>query len=993
MKTFQRNILSLAVVGALVSGTAIAADATSSGFLYGVVENTAGESVSGVTIEILNKDTGLQRVVTTGNNGSYRFPLLPAGTYDVTVKKNGQILHQQTDVNVRVGTRTNIPLSVTSSNGTEVIEVVGSRISSIDVASSEAVTIVDQEFLARVPVSRDIASVAMLAPGTTKGDESFGNIASFGGSSVGENSYYVNGMNVTNFRNGLGGADVPFDFYDSFEVKTGGYSAEFGRSTGGVINATTRRGSNTFEYGGGVVLEPSSLRETSPQAYRSAEGEALYGTDIYHRDQEERKVGKNEYTLYAGGALIEDKLFFFGLANYNERDSDYAEESTKYVRESGDLFLALKLDYYITDDHIIEFTGWDSSSDLDSVKYNWDSKAHKTTSRRGDYTQKRGGKTYSFKYTGILTDTFTMSAMYGVNEANYSNVNAGSSPFGEYPRVYERFSSTDLGDWALSTPSLEEDKRTAYRLDFDWYVTDNHTLRFGIDREELEAVNQTQRAGGASYRYEGCADMDAVRAGDPSSCTSVRKEIYRNIGDFETKSSAYYITDTWTVTDDLTVTLGLRNETFENYNKAGEKFIDVSDQWAPRVGLSWDPYGEGEFKVFANFGRYFLPVATNTNVRMAGDELYTRQQFEVLGIADDISKEPILGEATGGLLVLADGTLKNTAETVNQDLDPMYQDEFILGFQMMLDDDWSLGVKGTYRNLGSSLEDIAVDKGFDDYLKAEFGSGCTLCDGFHYYVLTNPGSDVTFATDPDGDGPLANQEYTIPASYLGYPESERQYGAVDINLSKAWGDGWMLDLTYTWAHSWGNNEGFVRSDNEQDDAGATTNFDQPGLTDGAKGNLPNDRRHQIKAQFAYEITENILLGSNFLWQTGRPYGAYGYHPTDVFASFYDAESFYRGGELVPRGSLGTTPNTWSLDLSLQYNTTVYDHDLTFRADVFNVFNNDKPTKYNEVSEIRKTVPDEGDNFEGYRGDPDPDYLLPKYFQEPRKIRLSATFKF
>lgn len=141
MKTFQRNILSLAVVGALVSGTAIAADATSSGFLYGVVENTAGESVSGVTIEILNKDTGLQRVVTTGNNGSYRFPLLPAGTYDVTVKKNGQILHQQTDVNVRVGTRTNIPLSVTSSNGTEVIEVVGSRISSIDVASSEAVTI------------------------------------------------------------------------------------------------------------------------------------------------------------------------------------------------------------------------------------------------------------------------------------------------------------------------------------------------------------------------------------------------------------------------------------------------------------------------------------------------------------------------------------------------------------------------------------------------------------------------------------------------------------------------------------------------------------------------------------------------------------------------------------------------------------------------------------------------------------------------------------
>ena len=67
-------------------------------------------------------------------------------------------------------------------------------------------------------------------------------------------------------------------------------------------------------------------------------------------------------------------------------------------------------------------------------------------------------------------------------------------------------------------------------------------------------------------------------------------------------------------------------------------------------------------------------------------------------------------------------------------------------------------------------------------LQREFGSSCTLCSGFHYYVLTNPGTDLTFTTDPDGDGPLLNQEYTISAEDLGYPEAERQYGSVDLHI-------------------------------------------------------------------------------------------------------------------------------------------------------------------------------------------------------------------
>lgn len=990
---FRRSLLAMAVVSSLsiASAPLLAADSASSGFLTGTAVNADGAQLGNVKITIVNKDTGLTRTVETSGNGNYRFPLLPTGTYSFTAEKDGYLVAKQDNVKVGIGDKTIFDITLgTSQQEMETISVTGSRISRIDTTSSEAVTIVDQELLMRIPVARDITSVALLAPGTTQGDAGFGNLASFGGSSVGENAFYVNGMNVTNFRNGLGGAEVPFEFYDTFEVKTGGYSAEFGRSTGGVVNATTKRGTNEFEWGASVYFEPSSLRASTPQTYRTAEGIELYGTEIYSTDQSRTQTGENNYNLWAGGALVEDKLFYYGLVNFQQRTSDLASTSNDYEREAADLFYALKLDYYITEDHILELTAFDSSSDLDSVKYNWDPANKEQTSRRGDYTLKRGGKTYSLKYTGILSDSFTMSAMAGINEANYSNVNAGNSPFGTYPAVYERFSGTDLGEWALFSPSVEEDKRHAYRMDFDWYLTDSHTLRFGIDYEQLEAKNETRRAGGAAYRYQGC-DLDEVKKGDPSSCTIVRKEVYENVGDFETKSYAYYITDTWQVTDELTLSLGLRNEAFQNFNKAGEKFVDVDDQWAPRIGASWDVLGDGTTKVFANYGRYFLPVATNTNVRLAGDELYTRQFFEVLGIKDDISKEPILGDALSEMDVFSDGKLKNTAETVNANIDPMYQDEFILGFQTLVTDDWSIGVKGTYRDLKSSLEDIAIDKGFNDYVEREFGNSCTMCDGFHYYVLTNPGQDVTITTDPDGeDGPLANQAYTISAADLGYPEAERSYYSVDLSLNKAWNDGWMMDFTYTWSQSMGNNEGFVRSDNEQDDAGLTTNFDQPGLTDGADGYLPNDRRHQVKLFAAYEIVENLTVGANFWWKTGRPINSFGLHPTDAFASLYGAEAFYTNGQLAPRGSGGRTPNTWNLDLSMQYVLELESTDITFRADIFNVFNNDEVTEVNEVAEY---IDYYDSDFGGYRGAADPDYGLATDYQTPRYVRLSASIKF
>jgi len=168
--------------------------------------------------------------------------------------------------------------------------------------------------------------------------------------------------------------------------------------------------------------------------------------------------------------------------------------------------------------------------------------------------------------------------------------------------------------------------------------------------------------------------------------------------------------------------------------------------------------------------------------------------------------------------------------------------------------------------------------------------------------------------------------------------------------------------------------------------GLTTLFDQPGLLDGAYGDLPNDRRHQVKVFGSYAITENFNVGANFQFWTGRPKNAFGYHPTDVFAQAYGSESFYKNGVLAPRGSEGRTNSYWNLDLTASYNFELSeDYDLTVRADIFNVLNNDTVTEVNEIYD------DEGDVAGS--GAVNPNFGLPTAWQSPRYVRLSLNLKY
>ena len=123
-------------------------------------------------------------------------------------------------------------------------------------------------------------------------------------------------MEVTNTRNGLGCGQLPFEFYKEFQIKTGGYSARYGRATGGAVNATAKSGTNEWEFAATATITPDSLRSDNEQ---KSIGDG--GTGGVFRDMSVNEQNNKEFTFSVSGPIIEDKLFFY--ASYIIHNNNY----------------------------------------------------------------------------------------------------------------------------------------------------------------------------------------------------------------------------------------------------------------------------------------------------------------------------------------------------------------------------------------------------------------------------------------------------------------------------------------------------------------------------------------------------------------------------------------------------------------------------------------------------------------------------------------------
>lgn len=963
-KSLEGHAAGVALKGLVVASAMTLASPV---FAQGNVDGSIYGSAPSGAEKILIEGNGQTVTVTPDADGEFRVNSLPVGQYTITVKRSGgpDLVKKAL---VRIGTGTNVIFQETDSGTTDLgaLEVVGASVSPIDISSVETAVNFSDIQLAEMPVARNLTSVALLAPGTVKGDAAFGNLASFGGASVGENVYYLNGFNITNFRTGLGYANIPYQFFSDFQIKTSGYSAEFGRSTGGVVNATSKRGTNELKFNANVYWEPKDLREKSPSSFYIDD---VTGDRVYLRDNSGDEYEDRRINLSASGALIKDRLFFYALYEYRDIEEEFISSATAFSRERDNPFYAIKLDGVIAPGHNLEFTYYKNEDEVFDY------------SDTAPIVYDLGGDTTIVRYTGQMTDWMTVSAMYGKSKLKDNQTVAGTY-------AYDRNFAAFVGTATTSLYDFNEDEREAVRLDVTFNLGD-HKIKAGYDNEKLEVGNNDGVVGDSvvavnfpDANENGIADemTQPQRYVYALDYTYVQIDNYINDGSFETDSSALYIEDNWRINDRLTAYLGLRNETFDNKNVVGESFIKVDDQLAPRLGIAYDLLGNGKSKLYATYGRQYIPVATNTNIRLAGAETYYRALYEIdvdnpydeNGVPNVTDPDPL------ALAVYADGSVHPTVSTVSKNIDPQYQDEYVIGYQMSFADRWQAGLSFIRRDLKSTIEDIAVDAGLNAYAAAN-GYDDFEAGGFDYYVLTNPGKDLDFEVDLDGDGEL--EEVLLTAEMLGYPEAERYYNAVELTIERIFDGKWSVQGSYTWSQSYGNVEGYVKSDNGQDDAGLTTSFDQPGLTDYSYGYLPNDRRHKLKLFGSYRVHPEVIVGASASAYSGRPINAFGNHPTDVFAAEYGSESFYSFGEPNPRGSRGRTPWTYNLDVSARYMPSAV-RGLTLGVDIFNIFDFDSETEVYEIEE------------EDYSpGTPDPFYKLPTAYQEPRYFRFSVEYQF
>jgi outer membrane receptor protein involved in Fe transport len=958
----MKRVFAIFVFAALLGGGFAGAQETT-GSVFGTITSEDGATMPGVTVTISDPDTGFERTTVTNTAGEFRFVALQPATYGLQATLDGFQTYQR-NIAVDLGRTVKNDFTMTLGAITDVIEVTGEA-PLVDVTSTVTGMTVNQEELSgRLPVGRESTQIALLAPSTSEGDRRFDSdytpgqqLVAISGSSPAENAYQVNGLNITNFRNMLGSSFVPFEFVEEVQVKSGGYEAEFGRSTGGVINMVTKSGTNSLNGGVSAYYSPESLQETEP--------------DSFNRDNEEEFFESLEANASLGGAVVRDRLFFFGFIRWDDTEFMHNVGFRNTVTQNEAPYYGAKVDWNITPNHRLEGTYLVDDTQLGTTTYEYDRDTRTQGAFVGTGEQSRGGDNYIGKYTGIFTENFLLSAQYGNNQ--FDRTDSSSNDDCHYAFDARSGTTQRIGCWVNWQVVSGGDERDAYRVDADWYLG-NHSVRGGADYETNSSTEEGMYSGGSRFIYYNNGDRFPQYGEDVD---LIQRRTRTTGGTFDVDSNAVYVQDSWAISPELTFNFGVRWESYENYNAAGDTFIKIDDQYAPRLGLIWDPSGQGRTKLFASFGQYHLPIAANTNIRLAGLEYDSTDWFV---FPDGATINPNGSPSEFGEFIqndlASDGEVPDANSVRATNLDPMSQNEFILGAEQMLGSDWSVGGRVVFREFNEVIEDLTIDAALaDEY--PEIGLGA------YAYYLANPGSDFEGFYDFNGDGVIdeATEAVSFTADQLGYPDAERKYYAVELTAKRRFADNWMTQIAYTWSQSYGNYEGYVKSDIGQDDAGLTQDFDFPGLMDNAYGFLPNDRRHNLKVFGAYAWDMGLQIGGYVYYQTGRPQNAISLHPTDVWAQEYGAASFfYADGTPAPRGSVGTTDDLYGLDAMVKYDFQMAGLDWNVRLDVFNLFDFNAVTYYSETAGTAS-------------GTPDDSFQQPIYQQTPRRVRFGVGLNF
>lgn len=640
----------LRLVFALVILTACSAALAQlgTGQIEGTISDPSGAVIPGATVTIRNLDTGSERVLTTDSGGRYRAVALPPGPYSVKVEHTGFQPLERSGLNVVVGTTISIDLTLEVKAVAEAVTVTEAA-PVVEPEKTEVASTVRSEMVQNLPVlGRRWDNYVFLTPGVSP-DGTFGLITYRGISGL-YNNNTIDGAdnNQAFFSEARGRTRVVYTYSQAvvkeFQVGLSNFNAEYGRAAGGMVNAVTKSGTNTFHGEAFYYLRDDFTSAREPTIDTAIVRRAL-GTD-------KLPERRQQFGFAMGGPVKKDKVFWFLAYDQQHRTFPYVvnasdpafpvtncaaqatvnrvatcsffeAEATVVSRKALNNVAFGRIDWQMNQNHNL------------AVYYNF----HKWRSPNGIRTPLLNQNAASDNgFDGVRTDSlyFRLNSVLTsslVNEARFQFARDN-----EFQRPNAPGPGTSVtGGFTFGQPNFLP--RLAFPFEKRYQIVDNvskihgrHTFKVGADINYVRETQINLFQGGGVYSYSSFNNMaldcppGAIAFGCVPSGT-FNYSSFTEAFDLRVISGAlprersgfnfftntnwnFYAQDTWKLSPDLTINYGIRYE----YQRLPQpfqanpafpltgRFNQDKNNWGPRLGIAWDIGGRHKTILRAGYG-------------------------------------------------------------------------------------------------------------------------------------------------------------------------------------------------------------------------------------------------------------------------------------------------------------------------------------------------------------------------------------------------------
>ncbi|WP_428261157.1 TonB-dependent receptor domain-containing protein [Haliangium sp.] len=982
----RTTLLALITGSVLLMASSVMAQTRTTGAVRGVITDKNGDAVAGATVVVTSPVLQGQQAESTNADGVYFLASLPPGTYRMTVYFADSET-TRTNVLVQLGKTSQVNVEIDPNAG-EVIEIQG-RPPVIDQGSTKTGYSISEDYTRNIPTGRTFGAVM----GSAAGSQSDFYGTSFGGSTSAENVYIIEGVNTTDPAFGLQSTNLPNEFIQETELITGGYDAEYGRATGGVVNVVTKSGGNEFHGSVWSSVTPGALtaaEELTPSAGSSLERNEELDFDVV--------VGAE-----VGGPIIEDRLWFHVgvtptfvrnqthriVQRFVDRDGDGIEDSNPstgfpileevgrhtYSHSDNTLFFTSKLTGQITPEHqgSVSFLGnprsfdwyptvagsesankerrergaWDVSgkwtSKFNNNKTQVDAVVGWHRNQRNDLPSLGDGDT-----PGIL-DQRTRSLMdYAPYETYFGGVPDGcrDDPADTSVDPYPLIDNCPVSNYRLGGRLFKQEQVTdrisailsaTQRLN----LAGQHIVKVGLDTEfQSYDLNKNFPGGERFVRY----DEDGWYSDRWYSLTPNGGEMcdisgttvgcdWRNSGlpaSTTTRNIALYLQDSWQPIPNLTLKAGLRWE-----SQALLSASEVAGMVSPVTG---EKFPETAFSINDMFAPRLGVIYDPTQAGRSKIFGHWGRFYE--SIPMDINARAFGGEVYNRNYFTTDDCPTDLAPGQRCGVDGAFARYYLGGGDEAVVD----GIGGQYVDevvLGGEYELLSDFKVGASYVRRELGRVIEdiSTDNGSTYIIANPGRvDEGVIDQLIADGVGVNRYLA-----LNFDTPTRVYNSLVMTAEKRFTRDLMLVASYTLSRVEGNMPGLFSPETNQLDPNLTSMYDLPELMANRTGPLGHDRTHLLKLDGYYAVDLNLVgrfvFGGSVRATSGIPHNYlashYAYGQSEVY--------------LLPRGMADRSPMATQFDGRVQY-ARALGNGMTIEAwvDVFNLFNQQPETDADEM---------------------------------------------